>query len=511
MLAAAATIGRVSIHVGDIFDPSNPKENNRLYGIANRLHINTKDRVVANLLLFEEGDPYDPRLLAESERLLRQQGIFYDAEIRPVAYCDGRVDVHVEVRDVWTLLVSAGFNRAGGESGLDFELQDTNFLGYGKDVAIARRSDVDRTGTVGWYRDKSFLGSRARLELWYADNDDGNFQVFDLNQPFVSLDSKWSGGLRIRTDDRFDKLYTLGEARERFRREQDFAELQYGRSKGLVDGWTRRLLFGLTYVDDQFSKAEEGFPLRRVPRNRKLVYPWVGFDRQQDDFRTTHNLDQLSRTEDLFLGQRYRGRIGYAAESFGSDRNQVILNLQAEDGGELGKKGLVLGNVSLSGRFGEGEAENVRLDLGGRYYRRTFGNQLFVAQLSGTWAHNLDGDTQILLGGDNGLRGYPLRYQQGDRRFLFSLEQRFFTDWHVLNLAHVGAAIFADVGRAWSSTERNLNPGVDEMLYDIGVGLRVGSSRSGKGALVHIDVAFPLAGDGSIDDIQWLVTTKETF
>src|SRR4029453_7544016 len=56
---------------------------------------------------------------------------------------------------------------------------------------------------------------------------------------------------------------------------------------------------------------------------------------------------------------------------------------------------------------------------------------------------------QLLLGGDNGLRGYPLRYQAGDALALFTLEQRFYTDWQPLKLVNVGAAVFFDAGRAW--------------------------------------------------------------
>jgi hypothetical protein len=102
-----------------------------------------------------------------------------------------------------------------------------------------------------------------------------------------------------------------------------------------------------------------------------------------------------------------------------------------------------------------------------------------------------------------------LRYQTGDRRFLVSVEQRFFTDWHVLRLVHVGAAIFVDVGRCWFA---GAPVGPDSgVLKDAGLGLRISSSRSGRGNMVHLDVAIPFDGDPSISSLQWLVSTKETF
>jgi hypothetical protein len=50
------------------------------------------------------------------------------------------------------------------------------------------------------------------------------------------------------------------------------------------------------------------------------------------------------------------------------------------------------------------------------------------------------------------------------------------------------------------------------MLRDIGLGLRLGSSRSARGAVVHLDLAFPLDRTGAnIKAVQWLVSTRDTF
>jgi hypothetical protein len=86
-------------------------------------------------------------------------------------------------------------------------------------------------------------------------------------------------------------------------------------------------------------------------------------------------------------------------------------------------------------------------------YWRDFGDDELYASIAGDVVHALDPDQQITLGGDNGLRGYPLRYQTGDARLLLTVEQRVFTDWYPLRLTRVGAAAFYDVGRAWGGPE----------------------------------------------------------
>ncbi|MCP4661912.1 MAG: hypothetical protein GY856_41440 [bacterium] len=49
------------------------------------------------------------------------------------------------------------------------------------------------------------------------------------------------------------------------------------------------------------------------------------------------------------------------------------------------------------------------------------------------------------------------------------------------------------------------------MLKDVGFGLRIGQSRSGRGTLTHLDIAFPLDGDDSIRRVQFLIATSDSF
>ncbi len=67
-----------------------------------------------------------------------------------------------------------------------------------------------------------------------------------------------------------------------------------------------------------------------------------------------------------------------------------------------------------------------------------------------------------------------------------------------------------DVGRAFGDTP--LGPAENlGLLKDVGFGLRLGSTRSALGNVIHFDVAFPLDGGSSIDSVQFLVQTKRSF
>lgn len=503
-----AVFGDVTIWVEDVFDTDSPAENRGLYRAANRLHYNTREEVIRRQLLFRSGDPYSTRRLRESERLLRSHKYLFDCEIRPVRYSAGRVDVEVWVKDVWTLKLGGSFSRSGGVNRTRVELQDSNLLGTGKTVELEWEDSVDRTAVIARYLDRNLLGSRAHLKFFYSDNSDGEELDVSLARPFFSFDTRWAAGIRTEIRDRIDSLYQLGEVSQRFVHQNEFVELFGGLSRGLVEGRARRLTFGLTFREDRFESLSEEPRGEPLPEDRKLIYPWVGLESVQDAFSTAHNQDQLSRTEDILLGTRYRLRLGWSPEALGSDRDRAVFGADVERGLRPAEKQILLLSAASTGRWSSAGVENLLAFGSGRFYWRDLGPHLFFASLDLGFGRNLDGENQILLGGDNGLRGYPLRYQDGDARALLTLEQRVFTGWYPFRLFFIGAAVFFDVGRTWPDERSGENLG---WLKDVGVGLRFSSSRSGFGSVVHFDLAFPLDGDTSIDSVQWLITSKQSL
>lgn len=507
--AAGAVVGKVTVVVGDVFDTSLEGESSWLYRTANRLHIETRPSVIRDQLLFEEGDPYNHRLVRETERNLRARGYLYDANIVPVAWDGHAVDLEVRTRDVWTLNPGVSFSRKGGENTFGVQLQEDNLLGNGQRIGIQWDDNVDRQSIGLSFFDPHFMHSFTQLGLAYADADDGSTKMLQLNRPFYALDVRRAGGIHLIDDERNHARYALGKNVGEFEQLTEYYEVSGGRSRGLQGRWVRRWTFGAAYDRDRFAPDPDeplGGPL---PQDRELVYPWVGFELVEDSFEERVNQDQIRRTEDVLVGLRASARLGYAAEALGSDRNAVIASAYVQDGADLGERQSVFGSVSASGRLESGELVNGVLAAEGRYYRSTSRNSKFYAAVSGAVTEQLDTELQLLLGGDNGLRGYPLRYQAGTARALFTVEQRYYTGWYPFRLFHVGAAAFFDMGRTWGRDVTGLES--SGLLKDVGVGLRLGSSRSSFGNVVHIDLAFPLDGDDDIDSVQLLVTTKGSF
>jgi len=508
--AARAIIGNIDIVIDNIFDENDPRENSGLYKLADRLHIRTKPSTIRAQLLFKSGDRYSAQVLAETERNLRLLRYIYDAHIVPVHFADGKVDIKVITKDVWTLDPSISFGRSGGVNSTSASLEEENLLGWGKSLEIGHISDVDRTSKLAEYADPNVLGSHWTTTLAYVDSSDGDQRYALISQPFYSLATTWSTTLLAQSYDRTISRYFLGDVVDQFNDNEKTYQISGGVSTGLVDGWSKRLLFGMYYDQNDFLPTPATLlPAKPLPAPRTLSYPFVGFDILEDKYGKTGDENQIGRTEDLYFGTEITGELGYSDTAFGANQNALVLKSSVFHGFQLPYQQQLFLSADFSARLESDQMRNLISDTTARYYWRWRPDWLLYASLSATVTHALDPDVQVLLGADNGLRGYPLRYEAGTSRSLFTLEQRVFTDWYPFRLVRVGGAVFTDIGRTWGSgIVGNSNLG---LLSDAGFGLRLGNARSGLGNVLHIDLAFPLDTVPGNRKIQLLVQTLQSF
>jgi len=165
LTSEGAVIGKIVLDKSDVFDLSNPEENNALYRLANRWHIITKDKVIQQQLLFKSGDAYSQRLIDESGRILRKNRYFFDATIKPLRVKDGVVDVSVATRDVWSLGPDFSYSRSGGENRSGIGIEENNLLGRGQKLRVKYEDNVDRSSTSIQFFDQCRGHLRWQVEL----------------------------------------------------------------------------------------------------------------------------------------------------------------------------------------------------------------------------------------------------------------------------------------------------------------------------------------------------------
>ena len=509
LTAGGAVIGEIVIRNENIFDTSDPREDNWLFRLTNKLHAKTRPWLIRHQLLFQTGDTYDRRVLDESERILRSNRYFHDARIRPIAYRDGRVTVEVLTRDVWTLRPGFSFKRQGGANTTSIDFAELNLFGTGAGIRIARSSTPDRNSDSVSFDSAHIGGTRLRTELLFAENSDGRKRSAFLERPFYALDTRWAAGGSFVDDVRVDTLFGRVGVAGQFRTHAKKRSAWGGWSQGLKGRWAKRYRIGFARDESRFAPAPGTLPSDPVPPDRVLAYPWAGVEIVEDDFEKAKNRDQIERTEDFSLGTRFHASMGYSSDRFGADREAVVFGGLFGTSFQTTDASVVLVDGAANGRVESGSMRDTILGANGRLYLRLSESWLLFSLLSGRRGLNLDQDHELALGGENGLRGYPLRYQAGDRSALFTLEGRYYSSLYPFRLVRIGGAAFYDMGRAWGGGfAPSPDPGV---LRNVGAGLRLGITRSGLGNVIHIDLAFPLDGDPAISKVQFLVTTKQSF
>jgi len=201
--------------------------------------------------------------------------------------------------------------------------------------------------------------------------------------------------------------------------------------------------------------------------------------------------------------------LGWATSAFGADRKALLADSELGYNWRLGASDYLFLYARLYGRFEYGRMDDAIASPNASYYLTTSERSKFLVHLWGDFGHNLDIDHYLEVGGDTGLRGYPLRYQNGNQRALFTVEERLYTNYYLFRLVNVGAAAFYDMGRTWGTT---LVPTPQlGLLKDVGVGLRLGNQRSSFGSVIHIDLAVPLDRTSTISALQFLVSTHASF
>ncbi|MBN7798258.1 BamA/TamA family outer membrane protein [Parahaliea mediterranea] len=511
-LPPGVAIGSIRIRRFAVFDNNDPAESGALYRWANNFHSVTREWVVRDNLLVEEGEAYEQRRIEESERILRNLKFIYDARVRPWRWCGDTVDVEVVTRDIWTFLPSISFSRSGGENTYALGFRDSNFLGTGKQVLLEYDSDEERAGYTLNYSDPNVMGTRWQLRARYTDNDDGYDHNLRINRPFFSIYERWAAGGELGELKLEEKLWFRGDEVAEFDHEQDDYRLFGGYAAHPEPGKrVSRWLYGYTYQRHNFSFSDSDIPPSSLPEDRTYSFPYFGYQSVEDEFAELHNFDYLSRTEDVFIGERYQWSLGYSSEGLDATRDQVAFQGSYDNTLLAGNGQLWVVGSTLSGfwTLDDESFENLWWHVESRYHYKQTRQWALYSGLRLEYTDGLTGENQVVLGGATGLRGYDRNYQAGDRSVVWNLEQRYYSDWHPFRLFRVGLAAFVDVGRAWYENRDNGSNG--GVLADAGIGLRLNSSRAEKSAVVHVDVAFPFVKDDDVDGVQVLFTVKDRF
>ena len=292
--------------------------------------------------------------------------------------------------------------------------------------------------------------------------------------------------------------------------------LFFATSSGRREGWVDRYYFGVRYMEEDIFFPED-FPGPQQT-SRKFVYPYIGWQTIQDKYVELTDVNRVGITEDLKLGWSGYVELGWSSDAIGGDGDYLLSRGSLLYREFIGKRHLLTVEGAFNGRYNldESVTDDVTLSTEVSYLWEQAEQWRFLTSARYVHTKNLPADKQLTLGGDSGLRGYPTRYQPGDRSVLLTLEQRYYSNAYPFGLLRVGYAGFLDVGRAWFHDEAPdwVPPREGDhfgTLSNVGVGLRLESIRTRRDRVLHLDIAKPLQDGPEVDNWEITLSGKARF
>lgn len=503
------TISAIHFEQKNVFDLNEPGTF-WLHRFANYSHVISKQITINNDLLFTTESPLDLAELAETERLLRSRSYIRDAEIVVSHYCPetNTVEVLVKTWDNWSLLPKIDFSSEGGATEYSFGIAEDNLLGTGNQLQLDYAKDAERTGYLFSFASPNIMGSHWQALTRYANNSDGESYQFNIQRPFYRLSSPWAVSADVSKDKQQINDYVLGEKVNQYDRTQHGFTSFFGWRLAGDSKRIHRINSGITLEDVSFADTAD--TLFNLPGERNLSRVWVEYQLLEDNYRKLYNINQFNRVEDINLGWQAYLRLGQLQKGLGADASGWQLDAAIEKAWSLHHDIWLLASFRYHGL----KMADLRQQLISTHWQMVYQlnrQSSVVGILDLQRGKDLFADEVLYLGGDTGLRAFPLFYQRGDNRIVATAEYRYYTDWNILRIFDVGFAGFADAGRSWGAEQRGENEIDDSILYGVGVGVRLLSTHSSRGTMVHIDLTRPVTDNPELGNWQWRITAKRRF
>lgn len=509
VLGVRATIREIHFIRNDIFDLKQERSF-WFHRFANDYHVITTEQTLRNDLLFNTGDQLDFALVAETERLLRSRRHLRKAHIYVSQYCPqtNEVVLTVESWDNWSLLPKLGFGHEGGATKLTLGLAEDNLWGTGVQAQVEYFSDSERDGYKTKWFAPNIAGSHWQSSLQYANSSDGESYQFGVSLPFYQQSSEWAFHFETLKDIKDVSEYARGEVYNEYQSKQQQLDVGAGWKLWQQESQVQHLSAGIRLDDWHFNPNEQS--VLPEPEDRDLSSVWLSWDFIDADYRELTNFNLFNRIEDINFGWQLQATYGLLSQGLGAYDSGHWWELKAEKNYQLTEGSWVVLRSNLKRLDRSAQPQQRLLSTEFRYIRHLTDRQVLISQLKWLDGKNIFRDQLIAVGGDEGMRAFPLNYQVGNKALLASIEYRYITGMNLYQLLDVAFAGFADVGKAWDNPL--FPPGPDtSTLHGYGVGMRLFPSHSSRGSMISIDLAYPITDNPEIAGWNLRLIAKKPF
>ncbi len=497
------TIDTVIVVSHNVFDP--PDGTPRLVAkVGNALHITTNPAVIRRLLLVGAGSPLDSARLVESERALRELGVFRSVRLDTLRI-DDRLALRVETADGWSTSPQLNFSSSAGSTTWSAAMVERNFLGTAALVSVAYGVTPDRHSLDLQFASPGLVVRHAPLLAVYSHLSDGDAGAWSYGVPFYRTDAPWA-------------LVTSGEAANQ--RVLDFHHPPPDTSIVTDSAVRHALVFALKggvalhATSRSYLRLWAGAAWRREDYDTSPPIPvpysafgtaGIGIDAGRVRFGVYEHLNGFSRQEDVDLSSTVSVGLWVAPRAWGYAAARAGLGPAVS--GQVGARwasGLALLRADAHGVFAPSGLDSGQTHASLDVATLAFARQALLVHIEGGAMRGQRRGTAFDPWATlNGPRGFGAHVFTGTRLVYAMIEDRILVADQLWGLVGVGVAPYLEYGGAWYGGQEPARLG-----GDAGVALRLGSPRSVRGDVAEFAVSYRyhrFAGG------PWAVTVRKSF
>lgn len=538
MLHAAAEpriIGEIDIHVADIYDRQELGASNGMMRLVKRgmnlVHASTQQHIIRRELLFDVDDPVSRRLMAETERNLRDLGFLTEVSVAVGdTLADGRVVVHVRVQKTWSLTTQLSYSKSSGDDHWTALISDRNFMGHGVSLVAGLGENEDRSFRILSFGNRRLRGLPLRMDVSYVDQTDGYSKRMIIDKPYYTDDTRWGiaavtwsrlseprfylDGCDLSSMPRTRPLYAKIPTKDNgfdlsvsgmMSRRQRGTIIRAGTGVHIMDVAMAvpaeiELSDGSLVAGSLLETTSGGALIRESGLH---IQPYVMAQILGRRWAKARHILRLGPVEDLNLDPRVTLRAGLDLTR-GNDGFELIdLDTSYLDWSRLGG-GFLLTSGNLKAAIGDSGNRNHSLDLLVGWIRPFATDNVSRVFLEAAHGHQMLGSEAFVLGLERGLRTLEYDGMVGDRLLRWNAEQMKILPGELLGFYKVGVGVFYGAGLSWWQDQ---DCDIKDIRHEAGVGLRFGPTRSSRAEITRLDLTWPLGSR----DAKITATTSGRF
>lgn len=442
---------------------------------SNSLHVDTKDWIIKDMLIFSEGQVFVPFHILESERIIRLTPYIYDVRIVPqeISSSSDSVDIIVYTQDIWSINGSADLNKSDKSGRVSFN--DLNFLGYGNEFKGGLR--IDRALRHGWGWEGSYTYNNIRrtflsAKVYYLTERNREQYGLMIGRDFFSPVIGWAGGVsqdwhNVRYPDLLNQLqqaetirlnrqdYWVGYAFDL----KPFDPNTVNQNKFNIAARIIRTVFSQKPLFDSMDVFQDNtFILGRLGYSYRIYY--------QDRF-----IFGLGRTEDIPLIKMIEFLFGVEK---GSNTSRPYYGLKTGYSFNKDKFGYLYGGFQIGAFRSEGQWLNRTSILELLYFSKlnSIGNYKWRHYIGSRYLYSFDplrpGDI-LNINNEGGLRGFSDGDLLGNKKIILNYENNIFVPLKFLGFK-IALITFADFGLIASNNNSLLS---SKFFQGYGIGFRI--------------------------------------